>query len=158
MMEDDTENGGSGPTAPKSTIAAAEISQVGYCRPPEHGRFKPGKSGNPKGRPRVRRNFKTEVSQVLGERVTLREGDRTRKTTKFAAMLQANALSAMKGSVPAFNAQIALLVRTGHLTEEKLEDCAEALSEADQAIIRDYVARNDPLAMPETDDGEGGAT
>ncbi|WP_254438687.1 DUF5681 domain-containing protein [Ruegeria arenilitoris] len=27
-------------------------TQVGYMRPPEHSRFKKGKSGNPKGRPK----------------------------------------------------------------------------------------------------------
>ena len=27
--------------------------EVGYGKPPKHSRFKPGQSGNPKGRPRV---------------------------------------------------------------------------------------------------------
>jgi hypothetical protein len=26
--------------------------EVGYGKPPKHGQFKPGKSGNPRGRPR----------------------------------------------------------------------------------------------------------
>jgi hypothetical protein len=27
-------------------------SRVGYKRPPQHSKFKPGQSGNPKGRPK----------------------------------------------------------------------------------------------------------
>ena len=38
--------------------------QVGYCRPPLHSRFKPGQSGNPKGRPKQSRNMRTIVKQV----------------------------------------------------------------------------------------------
>ena len=33
--------------------------KVGYKRPPVSTRFKPGSSGNPKGRPKGQRNFKT---------------------------------------------------------------------------------------------------
>jgi hypothetical protein len=157
-MGDDTDISNPHPAEPICENPGTDVSRVGYGRPPEHGRFRPGRSGNPKGRPKGKRNFKTEVSHVLGERVTLREGDRTRKTTKFAAMLQANALSAMKGNVSAFNAQIALLARTGQLTEEASESSTETLSEADQAIIRDYLARNDLLPKEKKDDAEGGAT
>ena len=38
---------------------------VGYGRPPVHSRFKPGKSGNPKGRAKQSRNMRTIVQQVL---------------------------------------------------------------------------------------------
>jgi hypothetical protein len=38
---------------------------VGYGRPPKHTRFKPGRSGNPKGRPRGSRNLSTEMQKVL---------------------------------------------------------------------------------------------
>jgi hypothetical protein len=38
---------------------------VGYRRPPEHRRFKPGQSGNPKGRPKGTRNFKTDLKSTL---------------------------------------------------------------------------------------------
>ena len=34
-----------------SDIADNDEGQVGYGKPPVHSRFKPGHSGNPKGRP-----------------------------------------------------------------------------------------------------------
>ncbi len=39
--------------------------EVGYRRPPKTTRFKPGQSGNPKGRPAKARNFKSDVKKTL---------------------------------------------------------------------------------------------
>jgi hypothetical protein len=60
---------GSPPRPPGSS------STVGYGRPPLHSRFTPGKSGNPRGRPKGQLNIETEV----------REGDRSRRVRKGAA-------------------------------------------------------------------------
>ncbi|RST31352.1 hypothetical protein HMF7854_11250 [Sphingomonas ginkgonis] len=43
--------------------------QVGPGRPPKFYQFKPGQSGNPKGRPRGSRNLKTIVSRLLDQEV-----------------------------------------------------------------------------------------
>jgi hypothetical protein len=42
-----------------STAAADQGYKVGYGRPPLHGQFKPGTSGNKKGRPKGGRNAKS---------------------------------------------------------------------------------------------------
>ena len=47
--------------------------RVGYRRPPKHTRFKPGQSGNPKGRPKHAPNLKTEFLEELGDDVTVRK-------------------------------------------------------------------------------------
>ena len=54
-------------------------SLVGYGRPPLHSRFKPGRSGNPKGRAKQSRNLRTIVQQVLREDMPIREGGRLRR-------------------------------------------------------------------------------
>jgi Family of unknown function (DUF5681) len=42
---------------------------IGYGKPPEETRFKPGRSGNPRGRPKNSRNYKTVMNKLLKERV-----------------------------------------------------------------------------------------
>ena len=39
--------------------------EVGYGKPPLHTRFQKGKSGNPKGRPRGKKNMSTLLSTAL---------------------------------------------------------------------------------------------
>ena len=49
-------------------LAVKHTGGVGYCRPPVEHRFKPGTSGNPRGRPRGSRNRSTlyrELARAL---------------------------------------------------------------------------------------------
>src|SRR5262245_38858248 len=65
------------------TGAGSAGGPVGYARPPMASRFKPGKSGNPKGRPRNSRNLKTIIQGALTAPVVLREGARKRSISKL---------------------------------------------------------------------------
>lgn len=44
-------------------------SKSGYCKPPEAHRFRPGQSGNPRGRPKGSRNVATIIADVLSRRI-----------------------------------------------------------------------------------------
>jgi hypothetical protein len=61
--------------------------EVGYGRPPRHTRFKPGQSGNPRGRPKNAKNLSTLLSEALNERVIVAENGRRRKITKREAII-----------------------------------------------------------------------
>jgi hypothetical protein len=57
--------------------------KVGYCKPPEHSRWKPGESGNRKGRPKTTKSGQTDVAEVLGEPLSVKQAGTTRKMTPF---------------------------------------------------------------------------
>jgi hypothetical protein len=57
-------------------VAPALDYEVGNRRPPKHSRFKPGVSGNPKGRPKGSVNLRTRVAQQLHKTVTVTRNGR----------------------------------------------------------------------------------
>lgn len=69
-------------TAPPDQGEAVSDYEVGYGRPPVATRFKPGQSGNPKGRPKASKNLSTLVREKLQAKVPAREGGRERRMSK----------------------------------------------------------------------------
>jgi hypothetical protein len=72
---------------------------VGYCQPPRAHQFKPGRSGNPRGRPKGAKNEATILSELLNRRVTVREGGNSRKISILEAILLRFTEDALKGNV-----------------------------------------------------------
>jgi hypothetical protein len=56
--------------------------RVGYAKPPRETRFRPGHSGNLKGRPKRAKNFATAIEEELRGRVTITENGRRRRVSK----------------------------------------------------------------------------
>jgi hypothetical protein len=56
---------------------------VGYCKPPRQRQFPKGTSGNPRGRPKGAVGFKAALLRELQTLVTVTDGGRTRRMTKF---------------------------------------------------------------------------
>lgn len=54
----------------------ADDYDVGYGKPPRGRPFEPGRSGNPKGRPKGAKNDRTLIDEALNERVLVRENGR----------------------------------------------------------------------------------
>ncbi|MEW9922579.1 DUF5681 domain-containing protein, partial [Marimonas sp. MJW-29] len=59
--------------------------EVGYGKPPKSAQFKPGKSGNPKGRPKGSLDFKTHVQEMLSRQVTITDGGKRRRISALEA-------------------------------------------------------------------------
>ncbi len=62
--------------------------KVGNRRPPWATRFRPGQSGNPRGRPKRARGLGAVVARALGERVEAKENGRRRRITKLEAAVK----------------------------------------------------------------------
>jgi hypothetical protein len=98
MTSDEKISSGSEP-APASAEAAPD--QVGYRRPPRETRFKPGQSGNARGRPRGVRNHKQTVTMVACERHWVREGEQRCRWSTLELVLLALRTLALEGNVRA---------------------------------------------------------
>jgi Family of unknown function (DUF5681) len=74
-----------------------DSAPVGYKQPPTHLQFQPGQSGNPNGRPKGTRNFKTDLREELSECISIREGDRDISISKQRALIKRLVASAIEG-------------------------------------------------------------
>ena len=86
---------------------------VGYGRPPKATQFKPGQSGNPKGRPKGSRNVLSEVKGLFLGKVAVNDGGRRRNVTRLTAVLLTQWHRAVKGDERATQAHIALAKALG---------------------------------------------
>ena len=75
--------------------------EVGYGRPPESTRFQPGRSGNPKGRPRQQRTVGALLQQALSKKVKIQENGVTKYLTTEQVALMQLANKAAKGDLRA---------------------------------------------------------
>lgn len=107
--------------------------KVGYGNPPKHTQFRPGKSGNPKGRSQGVRNFITDVKQTLMMPIRITSGGRARKVTTQKGALILLREKALKGDSRALDQLLNLSVR---FNNEQLEfKTNQELSSEDQVIL-----------------------
>lgn len=111
---------------------------VGYGKPPKHSQFKPGESGNPKGRPKGTRNLKTEIREVMQSTVTVtQDGQRKKISTRKAVVLRLTE-KALSGNVQATRVLLDLI---RNYDEEEVADVAEELSADDAAILEMFAEK-----------------
>ena len=75
---------------------------VGYKNPPEHSQFKPGQSGNPRGRPKGSRNTATMLNEILREKVTVNQGGRRVRMSRLEVMIRTSVRKAVQGDSRAY--------------------------------------------------------
>lgn len=111
--------------------------KVGYKKPPRNRQFKPGQSGNPRGRPRGISTFESDLIAELQREVVVVEDGQRRKVSKQRAFVQNLISSALNKDKNAVNALLAYL---RHLGEDE-EAVAATPDIEDVAMIRGYLAR-----------------
>jgi uncharacterized protein DUF5681 len=113
---------------------------VGYGNPPEDTRFKPGKSGNPRGRPRGSLSVATVLKKSLCEKIFINENGRRKKVSKFEAALKQLVNLATSGELRA----IQLLSALARSVEEPpdQQSCQQAeLVDTDQKVLSGILKR-----------------
>jgi hypothetical protein len=86
--------------------------KVGYGKPPKETRFKPGQSGNPKGRPPRGGNFDADLFAELCEEFVVRENGVERKLTKQRALINTIVTAAIRGNMRAASTIFAACARS----------------------------------------------
>lgn len=75
--------------------------EVGKGRPPRATRWKPGQSGNPKGRPKGAKNLATIFNDVLNQKIEIQEKGTTRNITAREGIVRRLVHEALKGNTKA---------------------------------------------------------
>lgn len=121
--------------------------RVGYGRPPAETRFKPGVSGNPKGRGKKAPSFSEVTEQVLNEPVELRIGDRVLRMSNRQALVRSAIRQALTGK-PRLLTVLPAIMRYENESLQGRADTNLNLAAEDEAILSDFLARHKTTDNP----------
>ena len=110
-----------------------------YQRPPRKGQFKPGQSGNLRGRPPGSKNIRTYVNEHLNKKIPIIEGGKTREVPRAEAIAIQLVNQAAKGE-PKGLAAVISLTREFDAAVSELRPNVLARA-ADAAVLEDIIAR-----------------
>ena len=101
---------------PSSPVGRLDY-EVGYRRPPQSTRFKPGKSGNPKGRPKGCKNLNTRLREIYLAPVTINDRRGRRVVPMIEVILRKQLVRAANGNDRAVQAAVAMAKMLGVFDE-----------------------------------------
>jgi hypothetical protein len=110
---------------------------VGYGRPPTATQFAPGKSGNPKGRPKGSRTVGAILQGILEQKIAVTENGKTRRIAALEVMLRRLVNDAMRSDAKAMKLLLALVDRYAQTPEANVQ-LGDLLAE-DQTILAQYL-------------------
>jgi hypothetical protein len=113
-------------------------ARVGYCRPPVETRFRPGQSGNPRGRPKGARSVSTVIAAALSERVAVTENGQRRHISKLEAAVKQLVNRAASGEFRA--TQLLLALAQANESHPASQD-EQRFSEDDAVVMKELARR-----------------
>lgn len=148
-LEADT--GGSGESSGGGSGAAPppdDDEPVGYKHPPKRHQFPPGKSGNPRGRPRGAKGLKQILASEFSQRLKIMEGVKPLNVSKLQLIVKRELEKAMEGNQRAIEHVISLNIQMFGLgLDEPKEE--EELTLGEQLYIEKIMKRLGPSSDEE---------
>src|SRR5262245_1954748 len=124
-------------TMPKRNSDRSGAYAVGYGRPPQSTRFKPGVSGNPNGKPKGSRPVGAVLQDIIQQKIAVTENGKTRRLPVLEIMLRRLANEAMRGEQRSIKFLLSLLEHYGDSSQTTLQ-LSEMLAE-DAEILTEYL-------------------
>lgn len=113
---------------------------TGYKIPPTHSQFKPGQSGNPKGRPRGCRNTYSVLDDLLNQKIPVTQDGKQTKIDKKTAILLQTVNHSVRGDQRAIQTLLPHMLAIDE-NKERLAAVRESLSTNDQEILKNLKSR-----------------
>jgi hypothetical protein len=121
--------------------------EVGYGKPPKEHQFKPGQTGNPKGRKKKAKrlpDIATALDAVLSRRMTINDNGQTRTADVLEAMILNLLAAAARGNFRALQTFVKL-VQTFPPTEERFYGYDPKRAEQVRRKLQDMIERREEL-------------
>ncbi len=114
--------------------------EVGYGKPPKATRFKKGRSGNPKGRPKGAKGVNASLRRELETKITVREGSHEIRISKAEAIAKRLTAGALKGDTKLLMALLKLDTDLFNASELDAQESVRTVEPdaVDYDILRDF--------------------
>ena len=112
--------------------------EVGYGKPPKHTQFKPGYSGNKKGRPKGSTNLFTAIEKLQKERVRIVHNGKQKSISVTEAILRKAGMDALNGNAKAQKIMLDYFEKNERRKEE-LAQRVESLREDDRTLLAETI-------------------
>lgn len=113
-------------------------NEYGYGKPPKHSQFKPGQSGNKKGRPKGSKNTYILLNDVLNQKINIKENGKDLKISKKTAMIMQLVNKGVKGDIKAISTLLPHMLLADIKDEDK-EKLMAALNQDDKEILSNFL-------------------
>ena len=132
-----------------SVISPSEDEPTGYKRPPKEHQFKPGQSGNPRGRPKGAPGLRTILETELKQKVRFTHNDKIVSFSKLQVIVKRMVDKAFNGDQRAIEQLISLnITMFGLGNEDQTKDAP--LTDGELAFLETITKR-----LPSGDEAAG---
>lgn len=133
----------------------SDDDDVGYGRPPKHGQFRKGTSGNPEGRRVEQERFASVLREELASEIVMKIGDKKVKASVLRGLTRLVIQQALSGDSRAIT-ELMRQINRYFPERPTAEDASLPPSEADLKLLEDYVSRRSSNPTQNPMEGQNG--